>query len=115
MAMLNNWHVKAIDFDQACTQADCDSDTYLCLQAGFYVKNKDQCVIKSIKKLCGVRQGGCNFYDKHKSELENRGYVQEAADPFLFCKNGVIVLCHVDDCLLFTQPRKLSNELFTSS
>ena len=43
-----------------------------------------------------------------------RGYMQSDADPCTFFKKGLIVLCEVDDCLLFVQSRKLSHELFVS-
>ena len=38
-----------------------------------------------------------------------------AADICAFCKKGVIILCHVDNCSLLAQARKLSDELFTTS
>ena len=69
IALLSNWYDKAIDFDQAYTQADCDSDVYLYLPAGFHVKNQDRHIVKLIKNLYGLCQGRCNFYTKLKSEL----------------------------------------------
>ena len=60
--MLNSWNTKAIDFDQSCTQEDCDADIYLHLPAGFHIKNKDRHVVKLIKNSHGLRQGGRNFY-----------------------------------------------------
>ena len=114
MAILNNWHAKAIDFDQACTQADCDAGIYLRLKAGFHIKNKVRYVIKLIQNLCVLRQEGHNFYEKFKSELENRGHIQSADDPYTFCKNGVIVIYWFYDCLLFAQTSELSNELLAS-
>ena len=69
--MLNNWHAKVIDFDQACTQEHCDACTYLCLPVGFYANNRDRDIVELIKSMHGFRQGGCNFYEKLKSEFEN--------------------------------------------
>ena len=69
--MLNKWHTKAIDFDEACTQADCGADVYLHQLAGFHVNDLDRHTIKLIKILHGMRQEGCNFYEEFKSELEN--------------------------------------------
>ena len=63
----------------------------------------------------GLRQGGCNFYEKLKSELEKRGHIQSAADPYAFCKKDTIFLCHLDCYVLLAQTIKLSDELFTSS
>lgn len=44
-----------------------------------------------------------------------RGNIQSAAIPYTFFKKGVIVLCYVDNFLLFAQNSKLSDELFASS
>ena len=114
MEMLNNWHTKAIDFDQSYTQEDCDTGMCLHLLAGFHIKNKDRCIIKLIKNLCGLREGGCNFYEKLKSELEKRGHIQSAADQCAFYKNVMIVLYYFDDFLLFAQTRESNDELFAS-
>ena len=72
------------------------------LPAGFKPKSNDKYVLKLIKNLYGLKQGRYNFYEKLKSELEKRDFIQSAADPFAFFKKGIIVLCYVDDCLLFT-------------
>lgn len=114
MSTLNNWHAKAIDFDQASTKADCDADVCLYLLDSFHIKNKDRCIIKLIKKLYVLRQGGHNFYEKLKSELENRGCVQSAANPCTFHKKNAIIFYCVDGCLLFAQTSELSDELFAS-
>ena len=75
MAMLNNWHTKEIDFDQTCTQVDCDADVCTHLPAGLHIKNKDRRIIKSIKNSHSLHEGGRNFCEKLTSELENRGHV----------------------------------------
>jgi len=36
-----------------------------------------------------------------KESLEKLGFVQSSYDECLFTRNGLVVLCHVDDCLLF--------------
>ena len=97
MALLNTWHTKTIDFDQAYTQADCDADVCLHLQAGFHIKNQDRHIIKLIKNSCSLRQGGCNFYETLKSERTKRGCTQSTVDPCAFYRNDTIVLCYVDD------------------
>ena len=53
--------------------------------AGFHV-------IKLIKNLCDLYQGGHSFYEKLKSELEKQGDVKSAADPCTYYKKGIIVL-----------------------
>ena len=40
--------------------------------------------------------------------------MQSASDLCAFYRKGMIVLCSVDDCLLFSQSKRLSDELFVS-
>ena len=51
-----------------------------------------------------------------KAELTStkRGFIQLEADPCVFYKKGIIVLCYVDDCLLFAQEQKDIDELIAS-
>ena len=46
--------------------------------------------------------------------FKKRGCVQSAHDPCVLCNKCIIVLCCVDDCLFFTESRRLSNELSAS-
>ena len=61
-------------------------------------------MLKLLKNLHSLRQGGHNFHEKLKAELTSakRGYMQSEADPCAFYKKGIIILYYVDDCLLFT-------------
>ena len=78
---------------------------------GFRISNKDRHVIKLIKNLCGLKQGGYNFCEKLKAELIKRGHAQSETDPCVFNNKNIIVLCYVDDYLLFAQDNQLIMEL----
>merc|ERR1719416_376907 len=116
LSVIYNWKTRAIDFDQAYTQADCDSDIFLHLPFGYHIKSTSKYVIQLLKNLYGLRQGGYNFYEKLKNELtsEKREFIQSNIDPCIFYKQGIIVLCYVDDCLIFAQEDRLIDELFIS-
>ena len=118
MSCTCNWHTREIYFDQACAQvdadADADADACLHLPMGFRISIKDRFIMNLIKNLCGLKQGGYNFYEKSKAELIKRGCVQSEADPCAFYKKNVIVLCYADDCLLIAQDKHLITELLTS-
>ena len=43
---------------------------------------------------------------------EKRGFVQSTADSCAFYKKRIIVLCYVDNCLLFAQDKQLIDDLF---
>lgn len=116
MSIIHSWHTRAIDFEQAYTQADCDVDIFLHLPAGFRAKSKEKYVLKLLKNLYGLKQGGYNFHEKLKAELTSskRGFIQSESDPCAFYKKGIIVLCYVDDCLIFAQDSKAIDDLYHS-
>ena len=116
LSIPHKWHSRAIDLDQAHTQAECDTDIYLHPPAGYNINSSTRYVLKLIKNLCGLKQGRHNFYEKLRSELINpkRGFVQSQSDPCVFYKKGVIVLCYVDNCLTFAQDKQSVNNLISS-
>ena len=77
MSIIHSWKTRVIDFDQAYTQADYDADIYLNFPQGFRPKSKDKYVLKLLKNLYGLRQGGHNFHEKLKAELTStkRGFI----------------------------------------
>ena len=111
---MHNWATRAIDFDQAYTQADVDADIYTHLSAGFQIPGPIAHVIKLIKNLQGLKQGGYNFYEKLKYELLRRDFIMSEVDPCIFYKKGIIVLTYVDDCLTFAQDSSLVTDFYNS-
>ena len=73
-------------------QANYDADIYLHLSAGFYSKTKDKYILKILKDLDDLYQGGYNFYKKLKLELTliKGEFAQSKADPYLFCQKGLL-------------------------
>ena len=114
LSSLHNWATRAIDFDQAYTQADVDADIYIHLPAGFQIPGPTSYVIKLIKNLYGLKQGGYNFYEKLKYELLRRDFIMSEVDPCIFYKKGIIVLTYVDDCLIFAQDSSLVTDFYNS-
>ena len=100
---MNSWSKRAIDFDQTHEQADGGADVHLYLPEGFETKIVDRHALKSLKNLHGLCQGGYELHENFKVGLvcEKRGFMQSDANPCAFCKDGIIVLCYADDCLMF--------------
>ena len=63
LSILHKWQSRAIDFDQAHTKADCDTDVYLHPPASYSINSSTRYVLKLIKNLYGLKQGGHNFYE----------------------------------------------------
>ena len=56
-SILNKWHSRAIDFDQACTHADYDAEIYLHPPACYKINYSTRCVLKLLKNLYSLKQG----------------------------------------------------------
>ena len=73
-------------------------------------------VLKLFINRYGLKQGGCNFYEKMNTEITNskRGFVQSQFGPCFFYTHGIIVLCYVDDCIIFTKDQQSIKNLILS-
>ena len=53
----------------------------MCSPAGFQILGPIAHVIKLIKNLHGLKQGGYDFYEKLKYELLRRDFIMSEVDP----------------------------------
>ena len=62
MEAMRSSHTRDIDFDQVHTQTNVDSDMHLRSPESFHIASRDACIIKILNNLCGLKQGGYDFY-----------------------------------------------------
>ena len=88
LSIINNWKIRAIDFDQTCPQADCDTDMRLHLPAGFKINSSQRCVAKLLKNIYGIKTRGCIFCEKLCSALTGpkRNFIPSRSDPGVFAR-----------------------------
>ena len=68
----------------------------------FPAANGEDIVLKLIKSLYGLKQAPYHWFNKLKEALEKHGLKQSKTEQCMFVHpNGMIVLCYVDDLLLF--------------
>jgi hypothetical protein len=102
LSLLLRLHTGSIDFTLAFTQAPIDVETFIELAAGFSVPDTNEDYVLELKKtLYGLRQAGLNWFETLKNHLLSIGFKQSIIDPCCFIKDDLILLCYVNDCLIF--------------
>jgi len=110
LSLLLGLKTRSIYFTLAFTQAPLDVPTYLDLPTGFSVDGDPKNYVLELKKnLYGLHQAGLNWFDTLHDHLLDLGFTQSILDPCCYTKGNLILLCYVDDCLLFcSDERKLT-------
>ena len=106
---------RSIDFTLAYTQAPIDIEIYLELPAGFEVegREKSKFVLRLKKNLYGLKQAGLSWFETLRTYLLEQGFTQSESDPCFFHRNKLILVCYVDDCLIFA-PEQNSIDVLIS-
>ncbi len=93
---------RSVDFTLAFMQAPIVMPTYLDLPTGFSVDgDADDYVLELRKTLYGLRQAGLNWFETLRQHLHSIGFSQSSMDPCCFIRDDLVLLCYVDDCLIF--------------
>ena len=89
----------------ASTQAPIDIEIYLQLPAGFDVEGGDRqrYALRLKKNLYRLKQAGLSWFDTLHIYLIDQGFTQSESDPCFFHHGKVILVCYVDDSLIFVQ------------
>jgi hypothetical protein len=101
LSVLQNWHIRQLDFVLAYPQADVESEQYMEMPKGFNVggKHRSSHVLKLIKNICGGRASGRIWVEYLRNGLEAMGFEQCKSDPCVFFRGNLIFLHFVDDCI----------------
>ncbi len=92
MAKIHGLPSKSIDFVLAFPQADLEVPVYMELPLGFEAPlngNRKIYVLRLNKSLYGLKQAGCNWFEKLHNGLLNRGCTQSNIDAFVFFGKAV--------------------------
>jgi hypothetical protein len=114
LSLLLNLKSRSIDFILAFTQAPIDVETYIRLPVGFSVEGANEEYVLELKKtLYGLKQAGLNWYETLREHLMTLGFKQSTLDPCCYMNGDLILLCYVDDCLLFCHDEKKIDKLIS--
>ena len=109
-------HTTCVDFSNAFAQADIPEGQHVYIQVPHGFENefpKDSC-LKLNKSLYGQLDAARLWYEKLRDGLKARGLVPSKVDPCLFLSKKIIVICYVDDCLIFAKDQKDIDDLLES-
>ena len=109
---------RAIDFVLAFPQAELDVPVFMELPMRMEVPgsehNRKMYVLELRRSLYGLKQASANWYDMLKKGLHLRGFQESVADPCVFLRDNMIVLCYVDDCILLSPEKGVIDEFLVS-
>jgi len=92
---------KAPNFDQMTPQEQQCQGVFIEMPRGFPNPGK---VLKLKKSLYGLKQAPKIWFNHLKDKLKLLGFIQSVdVDQRLFVSEKVILLCYVDDCLLYAK------------
>jgi hypothetical protein len=112
LAAALDFHVHAMDVDQAFLQGDLEEEIYMEPPPGFPPATPGH-VWRLQRPLYGLRQSPRQWHAKLKAVLLQLGFQPSAGDPSLFIgqARGVWMLVYVDDLLLMSQSLSALNDL----
>ncbi len=116
--LINDLPAKSIDFTLAFPQATIPKEEviYMRLPIGFFTDCPDNKVyyLRLKKSLYGLKQAGLNWFEHLKAGLERRRFKQSSIDPCIFYRRDAIILCYVDDCIIFSTRKSILDTIFQS-
>ena len=98
--LTEGWTTRQVDYTNAFAQAEITEETYVEYPKLFESTTGQDHVLRLRKSLYGLRQAPRTFYEKLRSGLIERGWIQSQIDPCLFLKLGMICVVYVDDTII---------------
>ncbi|MEM7283838.1 MAG: reverse transcriptase domain-containing protein, partial [Pseudomonadota bacterium] len=115
-ALIQNWHMKSIDFVLAFPQAPVKTDIFMKppkVPTDFTIPDMPSFtdrfnkVYKLIKNLYGLKDAGRTWFQFLRKGLLERGWEQSEIDTCVFTKRGIILILYVDDGILISPSEHL--------
>ena len=63
-------------------------------------ENRRRYVLRLNKSLYGLKQAGHNWFEKLRTGLLYRGFIQNQVDKCVFLRDVCIIVTYVDDCII---------------
>jgi hypothetical protein len=121
MALLNDWHMRSIDFVLAFPQAPVKTDIYMNpprVPNGFNIpdlptlSDRLSNVYKLLQNLYGLKDAGKTWFEFLQKGLLKRGWEQSEVDSCMFTKPGILLIVYVDDAILISpHASKIQSEI----
>ena len=111
LAIVNDWHIRSIDFVMAFPQADIKTDIYMkppTVPAGFHIPDLPQpldrfkYVYTLIKNPYGLKDAGRTWSNHLDKGLLSRGWKQSEFYECLYTKENMLLIVYIDDACLIS-------------
>jgi hypothetical protein len=120
-ALLNNWHIRSIDFVLAYPQAPIKTDIFMTppkVPPDFVIADlpnplaRSTSLYKLLQNLYGLKDAGKTWGDFLHTGLVARGWLPSRIDSCLYTKRNIALVLYVDDaCLLSPDPALITAEI----
>ncbi|CDO71000.1 hypothetical protein BN946_scf184844.g4 [Trametes cinnabarina] len=115
LAAKHDWETDVIDFKNAYLNSRLDDTIYMRQPPGFEVPGRERHVWRLLKALYGLKQAGLLWYRVVCALMSEIGLTRSEYDPGVFHLITqdvvIIIVIHVDDCILVTNSRLLMEGL----
>ncbi len=64
--------------------------------------------------MYGLKQAGLNWFETLREHVLSLGFHQSITDPCCYLKEDLILICYVDDCLIFCKDEKKKDRLIAN-
>ena len=62
--------------------------------------SQHKCCLRLLSNLCGLKDGGCNWFEYPKGGLLSRGFKRYQTDPCLLIRGSLVLAMHLDDVMV---------------
>ena len=76
--------------------------------------NRQRYVLRLNKSIYGIKSSGHNWFEKLRSGLTDRHFVQSQVDKCVFYTDGCIIMTYVDDCIIIGNSMVILDSIIDS-
>lgn len=103
IAVQRKWFIRQMDFENAFVNGNLDREVIVEFPKYVYPDDvRRTSVMRLRKSLYGLREAPKIWYELLSTTLKSYGLVEMRNAPCVFTKQGVVVMCYVDDILIMS-------------
>ena len=103
---------RSIDFTLAYPQALVKTNIYLHSPRGNKInRHGKDTVLKLIRNLHGLKDASKTWFEHCSEAFQKMGYVPSNVNTCVFLRNDSIIICYVDDVLIFSKSNEVINSI----
>jgi histone deacetylase 1/2 len=115
LAVMQGWHIRQLDVDNAFLHGFLEEDVYMLQPPGYVDSHYPHHICKLEKSLYGLKQAPRAWFARLSSKLQALGFIASKADVSLFVyKNHsvtIYMLVYVDDIIVVSSSSSAADQL----